>query len=118
MTHDYEGFYDAESSTRRDLSYPPFGRLARIISTASATEPALAALENAASLISKQEGMNILGPAAAVIEKIGGLYRFSLVVRGASAQKLVATLAEVRKAHAASKSKARLVVDVDPVSML
>jgi len=119
--HDYLGFYQREIAFRKELSYPPFSRLANVVvadtsnqaaeSRVRAVAAALTAVAQSADL-----GVQILGPAPAPLERIKGRYRWHVVVKARNPKALgicldgLETLAEA--------ARAGLVVDVDPMSLL
>ncbi len=116
-THDYEGFSAAELGNRRELNYPPFGRLARILCTGpddGLVKREIWAIAGEISTLGPSLG--ILGPAPAVLEKISNEYRYSLIIKSASQKVLGGVLAALRKR--ALPKKIRMMIDVDPVNML
>jgi primosomal protein N' (replication factor Y) (superfamily II helicase) len=86
--HDYRHFYDIEIIYRRQLSYPPFSKLASIVY--SHTNDAVCRTEAARlkkELEEEREArgiseLDILGPAPAYIHRLRGRYRWQIVLRG------------------------------------
>jgi primosomal protein N' (replication factor Y) len=121
LDHDYEAFYREELHHRRSLGYPPFGRLAQVMLSGADQEETRAAAEGLASRVGERSsrcGVEVLGPAPAVLARLRGRYRFQLLVKGAErdevlrvARSLVEQMPRLPRAVQAS-------VDVDPVSML
>jgi len=120
--HDYRAFVEHELAARRELGYPPFARLVQIRcegEDAQATERVVRAL--AAHVKSAAEkGVELLGPTPAPIERLRRRYRWQLLVRGRNG---AAVRRAARYAHDAVRRQARasgvrMLVDVDPYSML
>ncbi len=85
--HDYAGFYQLELAKRRDLGYPPFRRLVRLVyahSSALAAERAAGALAaRLQATLSAGGGSNeLIGPAPCFFERQAGRYRWQLLIRG------------------------------------
>jgi len=86
--HDYQGFYQQEINHRRRLIYPPFSRLIRLELRGDDEEK----VENDARKLSgKIQGWldqgvhrstDIIGPAPCYFTRIGGLYRWQIILRG------------------------------------
>lgn len=117
--HDYLKFAATEMAQRAELSYPPFGSLARIVmrseDEARLEKTALKvadALKGAAA-----EGVTVLGPVPAVLSRIMGRYRYHLLVKAGSRGALEGTLENVRGMVKAT-GKVQGIIDVDPLSML
>lgn len=85
--HDYDGFYTREIAHRRELGYPPFRRMARIIfrhrQEARAAEEAEAAAAALRARISRLglAGTEIIGPAPCFFPRINEVYRWHLLLR-------------------------------------
>jgi primosomal protein N' (replication factor Y) len=115
--HDVNGFYQYELEQRRRLGYPPFSRLVRL----EYRHPdAVTAREQASKLSSKLQEilitgnwklLTVIGPVPSFFAKIGGYYRWQIILRGPDP---VGILKEA--------AIARLLVDwrveVDPISLL
>ncbi len=86
-SHDYAAFYRREISQRRELGYPPFRRLARLLIRHRSAPHAQREAERAASLIRarihelKLDGTTIIGPAPCFFGKLEGYYRWHVLVR-------------------------------------
>jgi len=112
--HDTSGFVAGELVRRRELDYPPFTDLIRIVcSSASAADPRAAAGE-IAETASGARGATVLGPAP--LFRLRGRHRSQVVVK---AHDRAAAVAAVRAAvdRAANRREHRAVafsVDVDP----
>lgn len=116
--HDVKGFVEQELEARRELSYPPFSRLALLRLDAVEEERALAAAERMASLARRAGGdaVKVLGPAPAPIARLRNRYRFHVLLRAGDRNELKKSLLAVARAEL--DHRVRLAIDVDPVSML
>jgi primosomal protein N' (replication factor Y) len=119
--HDYEGFAAQELPLRRQLRYPPYGRMVRIICRAAnqkrvegyATDLGVALRR----LRDECPGVQFLGPAAAPVAQVRGRHRFHMMAKcpdPASVRHLLQLAEPLLKAP----SGVKVLVDVDPVSML
>jgi primosomal protein N' (replication factor Y) (superfamily II helicase) len=132
--HDYASFAAAELSARRELGYPPFGRLTRIVleGTAEAVEretDRLARRLRAAATAATGAGeqVTVLGPAPAAIERLRGRHRHQLLIKAGDARAMSRLLDAARLRHGDGEPPAgrgrtdpavRIIVDVDPINML
>ncbi len=125
-THDYAGFVRAELVARKEADYPPFSRMIALRLDA-ADEPtaraAATAVAEAARAVAPAPGapveagaVVVRGPAEAPIPRVRGRARYQVWLAGHDRRVLLATA----RAAAAAKlpGDARLVVDVDPQSVL
>jgi primosomal protein N' (replication factor Y) len=112
--HDYSGFYQAEIQLRREIGYPPFSRLARIIFLSDSLEY----VEKQARFIfnTLQEkiqsenlvDISLIGPAPCFYAQYKGLHRWHIIVRGKNPAAILGELYSTRG----------LQIDIDPVSLL
>ncbi|GMU55593.1 MAG: hypothetical protein AMXMBFR33_47390 [Candidatus Xenobia bacterium] len=88
--HDYAGFYARELELRRQVGYPPFCRLVRlVVSGTQAEEVEHEALDVARILSARVPQAELLGPAPCPLEKVRGRWRWHLLGRTAKVQELV-----------------------------
>jgi primosomal protein N' (replication factor Y) len=121
--HDYASFAPEELENRRDAGYPPFVRLVALrfegpdLDRTGALAESLADRVRAASTAS---GVMLRGPAPAPLERLRDRYRWQLIVSASSTRALHEVVRTIQTAWRASSEARtiRLVVDVDPVSML
>jgi primosomal protein N' (replication factor Y) len=147
-THDYVSFAKSELASRKEHGYPPFRSLARFLAdllrgvapaksgsgeTHLESAPATGLLfddsdeeyrQEPSELISAdteeepwRKGIDILGPAPAPLERIRGQYRYHIVLKASSDEALDLYLDKVLHGLKVSGG-VRMVVDVDPLSML
>jgi len=122
--------YDAELRSRRELGYPPFGRLLRIVLEGDEAEVERRAerlgerlRRSALGVGPASGGIDVLGPAPAPIERLRGRHRHQLLAKARDSRGVARLLAAARSAieEAAARSGGsvvRVLVDVDPSSML
>jgi primosomal protein N' (replication factor Y) len=109
--HDVTRFLDEEIERRRDLGYPPFRHIVRIVVTGPEPAPVLRALEELRAGISSAE---LLGPAPLL--RLRGRHRAQLVAKTERPRAVAAQAARLLAAAAPAMRRAGLsaVVDVDP----
>jgi primosomal protein N' (replication factor Y) len=86
--HDYQAFYQQELEYRRQLHYPPFSRMLRLEyrhrdpQRAEATAEALASQIRTWLVEEDRRETELVGPTPCFFSRLGGLYRWQLVLRG------------------------------------
>ena len=107
--HDVSGFYKYELEQRKRLGYPPFARLVRLeyrnTDQASAENEAMRLAKKLSAVSGKHSAL--IGPVPSYFAKVGGYYRWQIVLRGADPKEL---LRDVKMDGWR--------VEVDPVSLL
>jgi len=118
-THDYEGFVRSELEHRRELGYPPFSRLARIVFQGRCEEEVARVAGQSGQVVRPLAGSNleVLGPAPAPITRIKGEARYHLIIKSFDEKALRQALDAIQGARRKSAS-VQAVVDVDPTNML
>ncbi len=112
--HDYRAFYERELAYRRDMGYPPFRRMARILFRYPSEVEAQRAAEQTANLLRGRirsrglTGTEIIGPAPAFFTRVAGYYRWHLLLRGPDPAAALRGLTFDKNWY----------VDVDPVDVL
>ncbi len=121
--HDYASFVPKELALRRELGYPPFSRLAVLRFEGpdpAATERAASELAARAHSAAADGAVTLRGPAPAPLERLRGRYRWQLLLSSSSVTALHSLVRRVLAAwgRRPEARAIRLVVDVDPASML
>jgi len=86
--HDYDMFYAREIAFRRELGYPPFGRLLRLEyrhkDSAEAEKAAQVLASRLTTAIEAEKRMetDVIGPVPCFFAKINGEYRWQIILRG------------------------------------
>ena len=124
--HDPALFASGELEHRRELSYPPFSRVANLRFSSTREERAAAAAADAAKIATKlqraiaQHGsVSILGPAPAPFAKLRGRHRWQILIKASSSALLGKFAATIRPVlEKAMPPAVRFSIDVDPTNML
>jgi primosomal protein N' (replication factor Y) (superfamily II helicase) len=119
--HDYPGFAKREMAYRRAMDYPPCTTLAILLVKGAVLERARARAGELAGTLREIAGdrAQILGPAAAPLERLRGEYRVQVLVKSRHRKDLQAVLAELVTNLESSGGRAEnLGIDVDPMSTL
>jgi primosomal protein N' (replication factor Y) len=93
--HDVNGFYQYELEQRKRLGYPPFARLVRLeyrhYDAEKAEQEARALALKFENLMSTENWKRItmIGPVPCFFAKVGGYYRWQIVLRGSDPKELL-----------------------------
>lgn len=134
LNHDYEGFYKSEILHRKELNYPPFGRLA-LIALSSLKEEVLDKALYSLSVINKnllnkekyKDTITVLGPAKALHYRLKNRYRYMMTIKAvdengdssATAKTLNAFVFELKQLLKNHNIKGLdLKIDIDPLTIL
>ncbi|MGD9645763.1 MAG: primosomal protein N' [Pirellulales bacterium] len=122
VRHDYEGFAKVELDVRRDLGYPPFGRLIRVLFRGPLEDVTRDFADTAAGrlravAVAGEPEVRILGPAPAPIAKLRGEVRFHLLLQGLQSDRLREVL-RIGMAGLDPPTDVQWTTDVDPLNML
>jgi len=113
-THDYEAFYQQEIGFRREMGYPPFRRLARILCRYTSEIKAHQEAEIAANAlrvkIEEREltGTELIGPVPCFFQRLDRNYRWQVIVRSPDPVEALRRIPVRPGWH----------VDIDPVDLL
>lgn len=123
VSQDWQGFYQTELSERRALGYPPFKRLMSLrLEGARESAVMRAAGELARHLESSRlrakSSIQVLGPAPAPVARTQGRFRYLILMKSASPAALGRTLHLARHKLGDLPAGVRLMVDVDPLSLI
>lgn len=122
--HDFEGFFHEEIGARRELGYPPFGRLAAVKMDGPDEEKLQEMarrldgfLRSTPEVLSGK--VKVLGPAPSPLERLRGRWRMQSLLRCPERPALRRVLlALVDGMEAFTRDGIRVAIDVDPVQML
>src|ERR1700690_981625 len=119
--HDFAGFYEKELRFRSWMHYPPYSSLANVLVRSNKLGDALKWSGTIGRWFEKtrHEGVRVLGPAAAPIERLKRDYRYHFILKSPSRQKLNATL-RAMLAHADTEKipRTNMIVDVDALWLM
>ena len=116
---DYRAFFERELKFRQQMRYPPFQSL---VNTVVRSRTFTGAMDDAADVVRRVRegadaaGVRVLGPAPAPIGKLRGEYRAQLLTKGSNRTRMRTLLMSAIAAR--PDLDKRIVVDVDPVSVL
>jgi primosomal protein N' (replication factor Y) len=122
--HDFYGFAEHELLIRRELSYPPFSRLALI----RIAGPDIVAVRRESIQVRDELGrilsekklpITLLGPVAAPIERIRNRHRYQILIKSGRRSDIFELLNHSHLLGGSSKHGATAIsVDIDPMDML
>jgi len=117
--NDYRGFYEKELALRRELHYPPFSRLIRIIINFRKKDDINRIIEDLSRNVRgmSEDGVEILGPSPSPIERIKNVYRWHIILKGLDHQ-LLRQKASMILDHLDGLKGIRTDIDIDPVNLL
>jgi primosomal protein N' (replication factor Y) len=138
QAHDYAAFAARESAFRRDLGYPPFGRLValalsgededKVIAAAGKAAEAVRAARDAYEANAAERGaqlagaLDLLGPAPSPLARLRGRHRWRLTLKDRDTRRLHAVTRAALESMESSEGRlpgcVLLAVDVDPYDVL
>jgi primosomal protein N' (replication factor Y) len=114
---DFPAFYERELKFRTAMRYPP---VISLVNAVVRSRTFAGAMDDAAGIVASlrtaDSGLRILGPAPAPLGKLRGEYRAQLLVKGTNRKKIREALQAALAAR--PELQRRVVVDVDPLSVL
>lgn len=118
-----DDYISEELELRRELSYPPFTRIANIRISGNKEESVIKMALKLASALKKvpgtEEKLKLLGPAPAPLSMIKGKTRWQILIKSPSARLLTSTLSSLRsQIDSRPISGVQIAIDVDPVSTM
>jgi len=118
--HDYAAFVAGELASRRALGWPPFARLlaVRVEGSDDGAKACAAALADAARPALAGQGVALLGPAPAALERLRGKSRWHLLFRAAGPEPLRRVHRLLAPVARRPPGGAAVRFDVDPYSMM
>ncbi|MEP2103427.1 MAG: primosomal protein N' [Parasphingorhabdus sp.] len=114
---DRDGFYDAETESRRAAAAPPFSRLAAVIVSSEDNAEAIEAARLIGQTAPKIEGFAVYGPAPAPLAMLRGRHRHRLLIHAHRSVELQDIMHEWLEKLEWPRA-VRVGVDVDPYSFV
>ncbi len=114
----FEEFARTEAQQRKELGYPPYGRLLRVVFEDPDEARATRSAEALAQKLEELPDTVLLGPAPAPIAQLRTRFRQHLLVKAGLESTSFQRAVEIAHDFAPTQGKTRVVVDVDPMSML
>jgi len=118
--YDEEGFVAKELESRRELGYPPYSRLVRILfqgSRESAVRAAAASWDRKLAEALPPMLVSKLGPAPAPFFRVKNRYRIHILLKAQDLEPVRQAIRSILDKYRPSRSL-QVVVDVDPISMV
>ncbi|MCL4140245.1 UNVERIFIED_CONTAM: hypothetical protein GTU68_017325 [Idotea baltica] len=119
--HDFESFAKTEIELREELSYPPYGRLIRAVFEDKDEEVVKQAAQACADIlrehVSPADAL-VLGPAPASMAQLRGRFRHHFLIKAPEWNDGLIKARTILQQFSDEHPRPRLVIDVDPVSML
>lgn len=122
---DYEAFATEELKERKDLAYPPFGRvtMVKMSSTHNSRAEDLSSLvynrcEQLRQSQVKYQSIQLLGPCPAPLVKIRNTYRHQLLLKSTDAKSLQSFCYQLIGNQKWIPAGSKVQLDVDPINML
>lgn len=117
--HDYDAFYRQEIQTRRELKLPPFTHLVNVILQGPNEQEIYRSAGEFKALLKEKLGPSaeLVGPAPLPLYRLRGHFRWHVMIK---ADHVLEVNERLREAMTGFKkpSRVKLLVDVDPVSVL
>ncbi|MFP4151444.1 MAG: primosomal protein N' [Alkalispirochaeta sp.] len=124
VSMDIDRFYREELAVRRDLHFPPFARLLRLVVRSATRGDAEGVAREIAGTVHAaiasrgwEETVSVLGPAPAPLERINRNWRVQLILRSGDVRRLNA-LASIVTDEGIRRSGVYIEIDVDPIQLL
>ncbi|MCX7677645.1 MAG: primosomal protein N' [Spirochaetes bacterium] len=119
--HDYDGFYRHELATRKELRYPPFSRIVRLLMRGKDEKKVNESITQLAAKVREEARKrnvpaDILGPSPAPILKIANNYRWHLIIKCSDMERTRQVIHTCR--HVISSNDVYLEIDIDPYEMM
>ena len=117
IRQDYKGFYRKEIPLRKQLFYPPFSRLIKLLfqheDETQARANAMELVQTFTKTFSDGTGHQIIGPSPAVISRFRDVYRFVVLIKTNDIKSVLEFLRE-KDMHLRMDTA----IDIDPISMM
>ncbi|WP_258442873.1 primosomal protein N' [Helicobacter sp. 16-1353] len=107
--NDYEDFIKFELKNRVDF-YPPYRKLALILSTNKNDKTALKNIESCKKIVESHRNIEIVGLNRAPIERINGVWRYFMLLRAKSPKELLDCVYSLKNKQ--------ISIDIDPLQLL
>jgi primosomal protein N' (replication factor Y) len=126
QSQDYEGFFQRELQSRRQLGYPPFTRLALVRLSGPTEEPVVREARRLAAALENfrhrdpdlRARLRVLGPAPAGLTRLQGRYRWQILIKSCGRPALLRLIHHLRQVWtSAPRARLTLTLDIDPVTL-
>lgn len=123
LKHDYLGFVEHELKQRREFHFPPFNRISilRVLcKTESMAENCAAELATRAEQLARlaPAPIEVFGPSPAPLAKIRGQYRYQIMLKHSETKFMTSFHENLLSGFKPKASTVKIILDVEPISML
>ena len=115
---DFDSFVQQELRFRKDTGYPPFSRLIRVLAEAATEVEAQTVLQQACEPARGLEGIEVLGPAPAVIGKVKDRWRWHMLAKCYTTDAFARAMQALGTVEDRASRTCRVTLDVDPGSLM
>jgi primosomal protein N' (replication factor Y) len=121
IRHDYLGFYRYELEIRRELKYPPFTRIARLLVRGKDEEKVSDAAKKLSECVhnhvrQRKLSIDILGPSPAPLSKISNNFRWHLLLKTTEMEHARTIIRDCR--NVVQGNDLYLEIDIDPYDLM
>jgi len=124
INQDYEKFIEKELEIRKNLGYPPFMRILRILCKGINEEKISINIKKILFMIQKfiidmniKDKVIVIGPSKAPIEKIQKNFRYHIILKSRKIEYLI-MIGNFLNENLTLKEKQNIEIDIDPVTLL
>ena len=118
--HDFQSFYEKEILERKELGYPPFETIIRVVFAGKDERTVRMTSEDMAlclrKLLTPSEGL-VLGPSEAPLAKIKDMYRWHFILKGENSE-ILRNILRKTFSNVSLNNSVRISVDVNPAGMM
>ncbi len=117
---DFESFFKVEIEHRRELGYPPFGKLIRCVVRGDDDAPTRwAARRLAKEIAGRLKTARVLGPASTAVFRMAGKFHYQILLKGKFSAEFKKWLGHfVENWHILRSKNVSIKIDVDPREMI
>ena len=120
VAQDFEGFAAKELSYRKQLNYPPFSRVARVVGR-SKNEPEIKRILTEIATQYRKHApspLAVLGPSPCPLARLQDDFRYHILLKARSHKELSVMLSSAAEIYNQQKNTHKIIIDVDPISLL
>jgi primosomal protein N' (replication factor Y) len=116
--NDYDSFVQQELVFRKLTGYPPFSRLLRVLAESRSETEAQSLLQQAVGPLRGLEGVDVLGPAPAIVARAKERWRWHMLVKCYQPAAFELAMGAIGTVEDLATRTCRITLDVDPASLM